>query len=311
MSASGSEPPALDAVTSDIEDTGVYSTAGLDASASDDRQAALICISGRSIGQMFILTRDEMAVGRAPESDIFLDDEGVSRHHAKVVRREGLWLIVDVGSTNGLFHRGERFDVHTLKDGDQVHLGTHTILQFRYQDEREVEFHELMQSFKTRDPLTEALNRRGFVSELEKEVGYARRHGEPLSLLMFDIDHFKRINDTFGHLAGDQVLRTISARIRELKRSEDAFARFGGEEFVILLRSTEGRGAYLLAERIRQAVEALEHEVEGRRIHCTISMGAATLTPEMQGADELLALADKRLYRAKARGRNRTEFEGP
>lgn len=307
MARSGSEPAATDAITSDIEDTGVYSTAPFRAEGSGARQAALICISGRSIGQMFLLARDEVTVGRAPECDIFLDDEGVSRHHAKVVRKSGSWLLVDVGSTNGTYHRGERVDVLTLVDRDQIHLGAGTILQFRYQDEREVEFHALMQTYKTQDPLTDALNRRAFVTELEKEVGFARRHREPLSLLMFDVDHFKQINDTFGHVNGDRVLRAIAARVREVKRKEDVFARFGGEEFVILLRATDAEGAYLLAERVRGAVEQLSLEADGRKVRCTISIGVATLGEGANHAAALVDLADKRLYRAKAHGRNRTE----
>lgn len=300
------KPTDVEPVTTDLEDTGVYS-APFRREAGGDRQAALICISGRSIGQMFILGRDEVVLGRAPECDIFLDDEGISRHHAKVVRRDGQWLMVDTGSTNGIFHQGERVDVLTLEDGDQTHLGAGTVLQFRFQDERETEFHVLMQTYKTQDPLTDALNRRSFVTELDKEVGYARRHGEPLAVLMFDVDHFKRINDTFGHLAGDQMLREISAVVRDIKRAEDVFARFGGEEFVILLRGTDASGALPFAERLRTAVEALEVEHEGRHIKATISIGLCTLDEGVAGAESLIALADKRLYRAKASGRNRTE----
>ncbi|MEL6183033.1 MAG: GGDEF domain-containing protein [Myxococcota bacterium] len=305
------ESAASGAVTSDIEDTGIYSTAALRAAPDENRRAALICISGRSIGQMFLLSRNELAVGRAPECDVFLDDEGVSRHHAKVVRESDRWVLVDTGSTNGTFHDGERIDVRALEDGDQVHLGAGTILQFRYQDEREAEFHALMQTYKTHDPLTDALNRRAFVTELEKEVGFAKRHHEPLSLLMFDVDHFKRINDTYGHLAGDRVLRAIAARVRDVKRKEDVFARFGGEEFVILLRATDAEGAFLLAERVRRAIASSEVEL-GDGVACTVSIGVATLGERegdeepIEEAEALVDLADRRLYRAKGLGRNRT-----
>lgn len=306
MAGTRPDGAAVDAITSDIEDTGVFSTAEHRTVAQGARQAALICISGRSIGQMFLLARDEVSVGRAAESDIFLDDEGVSRSHAKVIQRDGRWLLVDVGSTNGTYFRGERVDVHTLEDGDQLHLGSGTVLQFRFQDEREAEFHALMQTYKTQDPLTDALNRRAFVVELEKEVGFARRHGEPLSLLMFDVDHFKSINDTFGHIIGDEVLRGISAKVREVKRKEDIFARFGGEEFVILLRTTDANGAFLFAERVRRAIEQLELDSKGRRVGVTVSVGVATLG-EVDHAEALVGLADERLYRAKRSGRNRTE----
>ena len=314
MVSSGFESAAPDAITSDIEDTAVYHSAPSEPLGMRKRQAALICISGRSIGQMFLLARDEVNVGRAPDCDVFLDDEGVSRNHAKVVRRDDAWLVVDVGSTNGTFHNGERIDVLTLTDGAQIHVGAGTILQFRYQDEREVEFHALMQTYKTQDPLTDALNRRAFVTELDKEVGYARRHNEPLSLLMFDIDRFKNINDTYGHVAGDRVLRAIASRVRDVKRQEDAFARFGGEEFVILLRATNSEGAFLFAERVRRAIEQLEVDVHGESVQCTISVGVSTFGEGAENAEALVNLADKRLYRAKSLGRNRTEtalFDDP
>lgn len=306
MVGSGFESAAPDAVTSDIDDTAVYRVGGLESASMRERQAALICISGRSIGQMFLLVRNELTIGRAPECDVFLDDEGVSRHHAKVVRREGHWLVVDVGSTNGTFHEGERIDVLTLSDGAQIHVGAGTILQFRYQDQREVEFHALMQTYKTRDPLTDALNRRAFETELEKEVGFARRHGTPLSLLMIDVDHFKQVNDSYGHIAGDRVLRTVAAKIRDTKRKEDAFARYGGEEFVMLLRATNPEGAYLLAERVRKAIEELQI-VDGKQyITCTVSIGVSTFGEGVDSAEYLVDLADRRLYLAKEQGRNRT-----
>ncbi|MCK6547479.1 diguanylate cyclase [Myxococcota bacterium] len=271
------------------------------------RQAALICISGRSIGQMFVLSKEETTIGRAPECDVFLDDEGVSRHHAKIIRQEDTLIVMDLGSTNGTYCEGERIQVLTLDDGMKVQVGTATILQFRYQDQRELQFHAQMQTFKTHDPMTEAYNKRAFLTEIDKEAGFAKRHGQPLSLVMFDLDHFKRVNDTYGHQAGDLVIRSVARKVGQTIRKEDIFARYGGEEFALLLRNTSLEGAFIIAERIRRAIEDLEILHNGRRIPCTISMGVAKLDADAGRATDLIEAADEQLYQAKKKGRNRTE----
>ncbi len=153
----------------DADKTAIHAVPQLDAE-PEERSAALICISGRSIGQMFVISQEEITLGRAPECDIFLDDEGVSRHHAKVIRKGDTLIVMDLGSTNGTYVDGERIQVLTLTDGLKIQVGTATILQFRFQDEREAEFHSLMQTFKTRDPMTNALNKRAFRLELDKEL---------------------------------------------------------------------------------------------------------------------------------------------
>ncbi len=272
-----------------------------------ERSAALICISGRSIGQMFVISSDETMIGRAPECDIFLDDEGVSRHHAKVIRKADTLIVMDLGSTNGTYVDGERIQVLTLEDGLKIQVGTASILQFRFQDEREVEFHTLMQTFKTKDPMTDALNKRAFQSELEKEFGFWKRHGEPLSMLLLDLDHFKKVNDTYGHQAGDLVLRMVATCVTETMRTEDIFARYGGEEFALLLRSTDLEHGFIVAERVRRAIEALEIIHNGRRIPCRASVGLAQANAEMARPEDLIEAADERLYQAKRNGRNRTE----
>jgi two-component system, cell cycle response regulator len=292
---------------SDSDLTAIHNLGPLEASVYGKRSAAMICISGRSIGQMFLLQGEETSIGRAPECGIFLDDEGVSRHHAKIIRQDDTVVLMDLGSTNGTYCEGERIQVATLEDGVKVQVGNGTILQFRYQDEKEQEFHNMMQSFKTHDPMTEAFNKRAFLAELEKEVGFARRHKQPLSLVMLDLDHFKRVNDTYGHQAGDIVLRAVARSVQGIIRKEDIFARYGGEEFALLLRNTTLEHAFILAERIRRAIERLEVVHGGRRIPCTASLGIAILTPEMRLQDALVEAADERLYQAKRAGRNRCE----
>ncbi len=274
--------------------------------ASDPHAAAMICISGRSIGQIFVLTKEETTLGRAPECDIFLDDEGVSRHHAKIVAQDNARVLMDLGSTNGTFIDNERIEVATLRDGLLVQLGTATILQFRYQDQKEVEFDALVQSFRSHDPLTEALDHQSFGAELDKEVGFAVRHKQPLALVIFDLDHFTRLNETYGQQAGDVVLQAVARRIGEILRKEDVFGRFNNG-FAILLRGTRLEHAFVVAERIRRVVEALEVNHVGRPIPCTASVGVASLGGRILRAPDLLEAATERLHQAKRNGRNRTE----
>jgi two-component system, cell cycle response regulator len=298
----------LEALDSDEDKTGIHTVQPLDSFEEPKaRSAALICISGRSIGQMFLLQQDETTIGRAPECDVFLDDEGVSRNHAKIIRQDDTLILLDLGSTNGTYAEGDRVQALTLHDGLKIQVGTATILQFRYQDQKELQFHTLMQTFKTHDPMTEAFNKRAFLMEIEKETGFARRHGQPLALIMFDLDHFKRVNDTYGHAAGDLVIRAVAQRVMQSMRKEDIFARYGGEEFALLLRNTGMEGAFIVAERLRRHIEDLEVTHNGRRIPCTISVGVALIDEQIATPNDLIEAADERLYQAKRKGRNRTE----
>jgi two-component system, cell cycle response regulator len=271
------------------------------------RSAALIVLSGRSSGRSFTLNKEETVLGRTPESEIRLDDDGVSRRHAKVVRSDGQWIIMDLGSTNGTYHDGERVQVLTLYDGCKIQLGMGTILRFQHQDVIDEKYAQQMYESKTRDALTEAYNKGYFMEAIEREVAYAHRHQQPLSLVMMDLDHFKKINDTYGHQAGDLVLKVVSSSIMAMVRKEDVFARYGGEEFALLLRGTPPEMAFILAERIRRTVEKLEIVHNGRRIPCTLSLGIAYTSNDKMTSTALIEAADQRLYQAKSSGRNRTE----
>jgi diguanylate cyclase (GGDEF)-like protein len=173
--------------------------------------------------------------------------------------------------------------------------------------------HQLYES-AMRDTLTRAHNRRYLIERTESEIAYARRHGTRLSLILFDIDHFKRVNDDHGHLAGDEVLREVAALVSRLIRVEDVFARYGGEEFVVLARGIEHENAGRFGERIRMAVERLEIPHEAMLLRVTISVGVASLDelPEAgreasRDAEVWFRLADERLYAAKSAGRNRVK----
>ena len=156
--------------------------------------------------------------------------------------------------------------------------------------------------------LTRIFNKKYFIDTLKKEFAYCLRHRVPLSLVMFDIDHFKKINDTFGHPAGDFVLQKVSIKVGETVRQEDLFARYGGEEFALLLRESNDDKAVRCAERCRRAIDGHEFQFNGTGIKVTISLGVATLfDTDFAQPEDLIAAADKYLYRAKRGGRNRVD----
>jgi len=158
-----------------------------------------------------------------------------------------------------------------------------------------------------RDHLTGALNRRGFVEEAGREFARHARYDRPASLIMLDIDHFKNVNDTFGHAAGDAVLRQLAALCQKVLRPSDSFGRLGGEEFALLLPEVDGEEAMRAAERFRQAIETHSFQLpDGQNLQVTASLGVAALNPFIAGVDQWFDAADKRLYQAKRNGRNRS-----
>ena len=160
-----------------------------------------------------------------------------------------------------------------------------------------------------RDPLTDTGNRIAMDQTLEREIEMSRRHSQPLSLLMLDIDHFKQINDTYGHSAGDEVLKAVAASIKNQLRNVDMVFRFGGEEFLILLSNTSREAAAMVGERLRFAAQAQDYVAEGKMIELTVSIGCSTLLPG-ESAESLLRRADSALYVAKREGRNRLAMAG-
>ena len=160
-----------------------------------------------------------------------------------------------------------------------------------------------------RDPLTGTGNRIAMDQTLEREIHMARRHQQPLSLLMLDIDHFKRVNDSHGHAAGDQILKAVATSIKNQLRNVDMVFRFGGEEFLILLSNTSREAAAMVGERLRYSSQMADYQVEGKQIELTVSLGCSTLLPA-ESADSLLRRADSALYVAKREGRNRLAMAG-
>jgi len=286
-------------------------TAALASKAKSQRPWLVVVRGAGSIGKMYRLEH-RIVLGRSPQCDVHLDEEGVSRRHAMLERTpEGNVQIVDLGSRNGTFVNGEPASRETLRDGDKIQIGGTIILKFSYQDELDEALQRNLYESATRDPLTRAVNKRGFAEAMAKEHAFARRHGRALSLLALDVDHFKCVNDTCGHPAGDFVLRRLAEIVTTAIRCEDVFARIGGEEFAVLLRDTGPESAAQCGERLRASVEASAFETEGVRIPVTISVGVATLQGAAHPSPEaLLATADGALYDAKRAGRNCVRVAG-
>jgi len=237
-----------------------------------------------------------------------IDDAAASRAHARFLETpDGSYVVEDMGSTNGTFVDGKRVERAELHSGDRIHIGPNVVISFAIvAAQAEHVAHQLYES-SVRDPLTRTFNRRYLVERLASEFAYARRHKTHLAVILFDLDLFKRVNDTHGHLAGDELLREVAALVQRMVRAEDVFARFGGEEFVLLVRGIEHVNVGRFAERVRSAVERLEVKYEAMVLRVTISLGYASigeLPDDHRDADGLLGLSDERLYKAKTAGRN-------
>jgi diguanylate cyclase (GGDEF)-like protein len=271
-----------------------------------EKDAYVIFLSGPLMGKLHLLKEGTIRLGRATDVDIPINDLGISRHHASIAFKNGTAILKDLGSTNGTFVNGHRVREAELKDGDKIQISSSTILKYSYQDRTENIFHNELYKMAVIDALTGAYNKRYFEERMKEEFSYCVRNNLPLSLVLFDIDHFKAINDTDGHPAGDYVLGHIAALAKSIVRNEDIFARYGGEEFAIILKTTDASGALMLAERLRRLIDECEFEFEGKKIHVTISLGIATLAGgNLANWEAMLKLADNLLYKSKNAGRNR------
>jgi two-component system, cell cycle response regulator len=275
-------------------------------------RAYLVVLAGASVGEMYKVEGDKTIIGRGQKAQIRLLDDGISREHAQVVVEGNKIYLQDLGSTNGTFCNGLKVDRKELADGDKILVGSTTILKFTYHDNLDEIFQKQMYESALRDGLTKAFNKKYFTDRLESELTFALRHESPLVLVMFDIDHFKKVNDTHGHQAGDLVLSELSTLLTSALRAEDVFARYGGEEFAVICRGTDLSQAQVVGERMRKAVEKYRFVYEGTNIPVTISIGIASLPdPAIKDATDLVARADKALYQSKHGGRNRVTIHQP
>ncbi len=278
-------------------------------------EGCLVVIYGPDLGRRLGLGHRVFEIGRSSRCDLSLDQESVSRHHARITRGKKRgdipveYTIMDLGSTNGTYVNDRSITERALKDGDQIKIGR-SILKFMSGDNIEASYHEEIYRLMTIDGLTELFNKRYFNEELERELQRATRYERPLSLLLFDIDLFKNINDKFGHVAGDAFLKQLAQAVKGRLRAQDVLARVGGEEFAVLLPEVDPEGAKITAEKIRAVVEATAFSFDGEKMPATISIGVSTNGPKLASPLSLYGAADAALYSAKATGRNRVVVSG-
>ena len=271
----------------------------------------LVMIYGHSLGRRHALDKPEVVIGRADSAAIQVDHELVSREHARITVLGGTCRIADLGSTNGTWVNDRRVEEAELGDGDLVRVGQ-TVFKYLTGTNIEAKYHEAIYLLSTTDGLTGAANKSAFLDILEHELRRANRYERTLSLAIFDIDLFKKVNDTWGHLAGDYVLRELSRLVADHIRRVDTFARYGGEEFALILPETGRDDARMVCEKLRTLISEQTFTYEGAVLSITVSFGVATfeLRPSAEKSDphadatRVIAAADGKLYEAKASGRN-------
>jgi diguanylate cyclase (GGDEF)-like protein len=257
------------------------------------------------LGRRFVLERSPTAIGREADNEIVIEGDSVSRKHAQLEQRSGAWWCRDLGSTNGSYVNDVQVKGEArLANGDRIKIG-HSILKFLSGQDIEAQYHEEIYRMTIIDGLTQVYVKRYLLEALEKEIQRARRHARDLAFLMLDIDHFKKINDVHGHLAGDHVLREVARVVAEGLRRDEVLARYGGEEFGVVLSETTLDGARGLAEGLRERVEQSRFVFQGAPIQVSMSIGVAVLQNSDETSLALIQRADAKLYEAKRAGRNR------
>ena len=268
-----------------------------------NRQPMLVALHGPLLGRTFAIEQPVMTIGRASQCEIQIEDDKVSRRHAEINLRDGQVWLTDLQSTNGSYVNSKRISETPLKDGDLILIGR-VLFKFINSSVVENRFLGQMYSNATTDFLTGIANRQQIINLLEQEFNRARRYNRPLSILVYDIDRFKEINDTYGHLSGDQMLIESSRIVKDHLRIEDHYGRLGGDEFLIICPETPADNALALGKRIQVVLSKTDFLVKDKVVFFTISVGVATLSPKVSSPDEFSLLADEALYRAKNAGRN-------
>jgi len=282
---------------------------------SDERRPALVFLRGELLAVQIPLERAQVTVGRALDADIRVNDSRASRLHARITTETDetgvMWYrLKDLDSTNGTILNGKAIDQALLQDGDKFEIGDQ-LIRFEMLDEIDREFQQQIHRLLVHDELTGLLTSKSFFSELRREAARAASESMPFCVLMMDIDHFKEVNDTYGHLVGSETLEEVGAVIKQSLRAGDVGARFGGEEFAAFLLDADYGQGMVAAERVRLAIEKHDFSAVRRgsgeqpRTHkITISVGVASFPDDGGDPIQLVELADSALYRAKRSGRN-------
>jgi two-component system cell cycle response regulator len=286
-----------------------------EALASSDKEAqnlhaCLMAIGGDLNGTIFDLKPGNFSLGRNAENDIVLDLQGISRKHLEIqVAPTSLVTVHDLGSRNGTYLNNQKLEGSVqLRKGDVLKLGS-VSLKFIPQGDPERLTYDKLNMDAVTDGLTKCYNKAFFNQRCEAEVKKSKATGKPLSLLLFDLDHFKKLNDTYGHDAGDYVLKEVSSVIRTNGvRDGDVFARYGGEEFCIILPQTNLKQSFEIAERIRKLIQDHPFTYDGKRLPVTSSVGVADYRGGVNTGTDLFKRVDMALYKSKNGGRNRVTF---
>jgi diguanylate cyclase (GGDEF)-like protein len=291
--------------------------AGSGSSLAHERRPALVFLRGELLAVPIPLERDEVTLGRALEADVRVNDARASRLHAQIRTERDQesggtrYRIIDLGSTNGTLLNGRPITEAVLEEGDKLVIGEH-LMRFDMLDEIDREFQRQIHRLLVHDELTGLLTSKSFFSELRREAARAEFESRPFCVLMMDLDHFKEVNDTYGHMTGSQTLEEVGGVITRALRAGDVASRFGGEEFAAFMLDADLAQGIVAAERVRTAVEAHPFSMtkrnsaeSARTHHITISIGVASFPDDARDPIELVELADSALYRAKRSGRNR------
>ena len=286
------------------QETRVTRIASLQERAAADSESCLVVIHGPNLGKNYVLDADEFTIGRDMKNNIVVDLDNVSRRHAMIRTRQGRSYVQDLGSTNGTYlNDQEVLEEALLRSGDFVKVGG-AIFKFLSGGNIETLYHEEIYQLTITDGLTQTYNKRYLMEFLEREIGRCLRYKRALSLIMIDVDHFKKVNDTHGHIAGDFVLRELAQRIKQRIRKEECFARYGGEEFAVVIPESGPVKARRFAEKLRKLVADEPFAFEGKEMNITISLGVADMGSDITEPAEFIKVADAHLYKAKEAGRN-------
>ena len=266
----------------------------------------MVVLAGEMVGRVVRLQLGtESRAGRVRSCEIYFNCANISREHACFkVDQEGQTTVVDLNSTNGTLVNGKPVSERVLRDGDRICLGN-VILRYSLKDNLEFDLQQDLYHKATRDPLTGAFNKRYFMEVFQKEFAYHCRHQKPLSLIIIDLDDFKRLNDTYGHLNGDIVLKSLAGEVMACLRQEDMFARFGGEEFVAVFRFTPRQNAIAVASKLLEMIRSMLFTSKNLEFKVSATIGVATLEDDnFETVEEMLMQADRNLYIGKNQGKD-------
>ena len=277
----------------------------------DEIKISLTIIDGleASFGKTYNFFKDAVSIGRDEANDFVVNDIKISKFHCKIKvknEKDNQYIeLYDLNSTNGTYVNEKLITNILLSSGDKIEVGD-VIMRFTLNDDIEDKYNSRLYDFATTDALTGLHNKRFIMNELKNQIKIAKRNNRTLSLMIIDIDDFKKVNDTYGHIAGDKYLIKIAFHLNQSLREQDSAGRFGGEEFIVLLPETNIEGAFILAERIRKTIFNTKIIFEKREIKTSVSIGLAEF--DKNSPEELINKADKELYKAKTAGKNRVSF---